>query len=108
MRYEMAKDSGEIPIVGVNTFLSDEGSRFVTPTQVIRSTDADKDRLISDLHRQHRRLGKESEAALEALQATVLSGGNVFAALMDAVRFCSLGQMSRALFEVGGRYRRNM
>ena len=108
MRYEMGKDSGEIPIVGVNTFLSDDGSPFVTPSEVIRSTDAAKDQMIADLHRQQRRLEKEADAAIEALQSTVLAGGNVFASLMEAVRYCSLGQLSRALFEVGGRYRRNM
>ena len=108
MRYEMAKDSGEIPIVGVNTFLSDEGSPFVAPNEVIRSSDDDKDQLIGDLHRQHRRMAKEADAAIDALQSTVLAGGNVFASLMDAVRSCSLGQLTQALFEVGGRYRRNM
>jgi methylmalonyl-CoA mutase len=108
MRYEMGKDSGEIPIIGVNTFLSEEGSPFITPSEIIRSTDADKDQMIADLQRQHRRLEKEADAAIEALQSTVLGGGNVFESLMDAVRYCSLGQLSRALFEVGGRYRRNM
>ena len=108
MRYEMAKDSGEIPIVGVNTFLSDDGSPFVTPAQVIRSTDDDKNQLIDDLVAQHRRLAKEADAAIEALQGAVLAGDNVFASLMDAVRYCSLGQLSEALFAVGGRYRRNM
>jgi methylmalonyl-CoA mutase len=108
MRYEMAKDSGEIPIVGVNTFLSDDGSPFVTPAQVIRSTDDDKNQLIDDLAAQHRRLAKEADAAIDALQGAVLAGDNVFASLMDAVRYCSLGQLSEALFAVGGRYRRNM
>ena len=90
MRYESLKDSGDLPIVGVNTFLSAEGSPFVRPDEVIRSLDADKDELIEDV-----------EALFER-------SGNVFAALMHAARYCSLGQLSQALFEVGGRYRRNM
>ncbi len=106
--YEHRKDSGELPIVGVNTFLSKEGSPFVTPPEVIRSDDAGKNRLIDDLHRLHERNRKEAESALESLQGTVLQRGNVFESLMDAARWCSLGQMTNALFAVGGKYRRNM
>jgi methylmalonyl-CoA mutase len=102
------KDSGELPIVGVNTFLSAEGSPFTRPTEVIRSTEDDKTRLLEDLQSLHARSGKKADAALEELQRVALAGGNVFASLIDASKVCSLGQMSRALHEVGGRYRRNM
>jgi methylmalonyl-CoA mutase len=108
LRYETLKDSGDLPIIGVNTFLSTEGSPFVRPTEVIRSADADKDVLIADVRVLHEREAKHAEVALHHLQQFALSGGNVFDALMEAVRYCSLGQLSRALFEVGGRYRRNM
>jgi methylmalonyl-CoA mutase len=108
MRYEALKDSGELPIIGVNTFLSAEGSPFVRPDEVIRSRDADKDRLIADVGVLAERAPKETAAALDQLQQVATTGGNVFTELMEAVRSCSLGQLSRALFEVGGRYRRNM
>ena len=108
MRYESLKDSGDLPIVGVNTFLSAEGSPFVRPGEVIRSSDADKDQIIADVEALTARSVKDAEAAIDHLQHVALDGGNVFAALMDAARYCSLGQLSQALFEVGGRYRRNM
>ncbi|MGI9667054.1 MAG: methylmalonyl-CoA mutase family protein [Acidimicrobiia bacterium] len=108
MRYETSKDSGDLPIIGVNTFLSPEGSPFMRPDEIIRSHDEDKDQLIEDVAFLHERSDKDAEAALTALQQVALDGGNVFAALMDATRHCSLGQLSDALFEVGGRYRRNM
>ena len=106
--YETLKDSGDLPIVGVNTFLSAEGSPFVRPAEVIRSTDADKDLLIADVEALKERSAKDADAALAHVQKVALDGGNVFDALMSAVRHCSLGQLSEALFEVGGRYRRNM
>ncbi len=108
LKYEHMKDSGELPIVGVNTFLSAEGSPFMRPTEVIRSTDEDKSRLIADLESLHARSGKEAAAALEDLQRVALAGENVFASLIEASKICSLGQMSGALHQVGGRYRRNM
>jgi methylmalonyl-CoA mutase len=108
LKYEHMKDSGDLPIVGVNTFLSAEGSPFTRPTEVIRSTDDDKTRLLDDLASLHARSGKDAEVALEELQRVALEGGNVFASLMDASKVCSLGEMSGALHEVGGRYRRNM
>jgi len=108
MKYEHMKDSGELPIVGVNTFLSPEGSPFVKPGEVIRSTDDDKSRLLADLESLHERSGKDADEALTELQRVALAGENVFAALFDASRVCSLGQMSGALHEVGGQYRRNM
>jgi len=108
MKYERLKDSGDLPIIGVNTFLSAEGSPFVTPDEVIRSDDDDKARLIADLEALRHRERKRSEVVLEELQAAALRGENIFSALMDATKVCSLGQMSDALFAVGGRYRRNM
>ncbi|MGI9529261.1 MAG: methylmalonyl-CoA mutase family protein [Acidimicrobiia bacterium] len=108
LRYETLKDSGDLPIVGVNTFLSAEGSPFMRPDEVIRSTDDDKDLLVADVAALKERSTKDADAALAHVQQVALDGGNVFEALVDAVRFCSLGQLSDALFEVGGRYRRNM
>jgi methylmalonyl-CoA mutase len=108
LKYEHMKDSGDLPIIGVNTFLSAEGSPFTRPTEIVRSTDEDKDRLLEDLESLHSRSGKEAGAALEELQSVALQGGNVFEALIEASKTCSLGQMSGALHEVGGRYRRNM
>jgi methylmalonyl-CoA mutase len=108
LKYEMLKDSGELPVIGVNTFLSAEGSPFVRPTEVIRSADDDKNMLIADVSALQEREAKDAEAALTEIQNVALAGGNVFAALMDAARHCSLGQLSDALFAVGGKYRRNM
>jgi methylmalonyl-CoA mutase len=108
LRYETRKDSGDLEIVGVNTFLSKAGSPFVTPDEVVRSTDDDKVNLIRDLEALHRRDPVATSLALERLQEVALDGGNIFAALVDVSPVCSLGQMSDALFGVGGRYRRNM
>ena len=108
LRYETKKDSGDLEIVGVNTFLSKEGSPFVTPDEVVRSTDDDKLNLIRDLEKLHQRNPVATAVALAHLQKVALDGENVFGALVEASPVCSLGQMSDALFDVGGRYRRNM
>ncbi|MEN8239954.1 MAG: methylmalonyl-CoA mutase family protein, partial [Actinomycetota bacterium] len=108
LRYETKKSSGELEIIGVNSFLSKEGSPFVTPTEVVRSTDEDKHALIRDLQALHERDPEATQTALNRLQDVAVSGGNVFEELIEASRVCSLGQMSQALFLVGGRYRRNM
>jgi methylmalonyl-CoA mutase len=108
MRYEHLKDSGELPIMGVNTFLSKKGSPFVTPDEVIRASSEAKDQLIDDLEALHQRERKTAEVALQDLQAAALDGANIFGALMEATKVCSLGQLSNALFAVGGKYRRNM
>ncbi len=108
LRYEHLKDSGDLPIVGVNTFLSKEGSPFVTPDEVIRSDDAAKDQLIADLRALHDRNRKDAEVALRDVQETAMRGENIFEALIEATKWCSLGQLSNALFAVGGKYRRNM
>lgn len=106
--YEHLKHSGEYPIVGVNTFLSDEGSPTVIPDEVIRSTNEEKDNQISNLLAQHSRNQEEAEQAIQKLKTVAVHNENLFDCLMDAVKVCSLGQVTEALFEVGGQYRRNM
>ncbi len=106
--YEQAKESGDYPIVGVNTFLSSEGSPFEVPDELIRSTDEDKNRQIANLRAFQERNSDRSEVALVALQEAAVHGGNVFEQLMETAKVASLGQMSRALYDVGGQYRRNM
>ncbi len=106
--YEQKKESGEYPIVGVNTFLSKEGSPFEIPNELIRSTDDDKDRQISSLRGFKRRNAEGAEQTLTALQQAAVHGENVFVQLMETAKHASLGEMSRALYEVGGQYRRNM
>ena len=108
MLYEGQKASGEMPIIGVNTFLGKDGSPIQVVREVMRSTDAEKWAQIDDLKGHQAASGLESAGALAALQQTALAGGNVFASLMDAAKTCSLGQMSQALYAVGGQYRRNM
>jgi methylmalonyl-CoA mutase len=106
--YEQQKESGAYPVVGVNTFLSKEGSPFVVPTALIRSTNEDKDRQIANVREFQERNRDRARAALEELQKTAVSGGNIFAQLMETAKVASLGQMSQALYAVGGQYRRNM
>ncbi len=106
--YERRKESGAYPIIGVNTFLSKEGSPFEIPDELIRSTDEDKDRQIANVQGIHRHYAERGPEALSALQEAAIHSGNVFDALMEAAKVASLGQMSDALYEVGGRYRRNM
>lgn len=108
MLYEGKKASGEMPIIGVNTFLGKDGSPIQVVREVMRSTDEEKQAQIDDLHAFQTAADDEASAALETLQRAALSGGNVFASLMDAAKSCSLGQMSQALYAVGGQYRRNM
>jgi methylmalonyl-CoA mutase len=107
MHYEHLKHSGELPIVGVNTFLNPEGSAPGTP-ELIRSTEAEKQQQIATLAAFHARNVDRSPAALEQLKAVARADGNLFLALLDAAKVCSLGQISQALYEVGGQYRRNM
>ncbi|MGB0384597.1 MAG: methylmalonyl-CoA mutase family protein [Ardenticatenaceae bacterium] len=108
MYYEQLKHSGEYPIVGVNTFLSDEGSPTIVPKEVIRSTDQEKQRQIANVEALWQRDPDKTTAALDMLQQAAVRNQNTFAALMEAVKHCSLGQITNALFEVGGQYRRNM
>ncbi len=108
MFYEHQKHTGEFPIVGVNTFLSKNGSPTIIPTEVIRSTTEEKEFQISTLNAFKQRHADNSEEALKRLQHVAVSNGNLFAELMETVKHCSLGQISRALYEVGGQYRRSM
>jgi methylmalonyl-CoA mutase len=95
-------------VVGVNTFLSKEGSPFVVPRSLIRSTDEDKDRQIANVRGVQERNRDRASQALDELQRTAISGGNIFAQLMETAKVATLGQMSQALYQVGGQYRRNM
>jgi methylmalonyl-CoA mutase len=106
--YESQKDSGELPLVGVNTFLGKDSSPFMTPSEVRRSSDEEKQAQIQTVEALTRARGEQGEAALQALAAAAMRGANVFAALMECGKTCSLGQMSAALYRVGGQYRRNM
>ena len=108
MLYEHRKHTGELPVVGVNTFLPPEGEGASTEVELMRGTDEEKQRQLDGVARFHRRHADEAPAALEALQATAREGGNTFEALLETVRVASLGQITGALFEVGGQYRRNM
>jgi len=108
LHYEHRKHSGDLPVIGVNTFLSSDGSPTIVPDEVIRSTEQEKQYAIASRRDFQQRNAEAGPAALEALQAAALSGGNVFDALMDATKVCSLFQISTALYSVGGQYRRNM
>lgn len=106
--YEKLKHSGKLPIMGVNTFLSSEGSPTVIPAEVIRSTPEEKDYQVNMLKELHKTWQPEAEAALKNLHHTAATNGNVFESLMEATKFCSLGQITNELFWVGGQYRRSM
>ncbi|MCC6279991.1 MAG: methylmalonyl-CoA mutase family protein [Saprospiraceae bacterium] len=106
--YETLKHTGELPLIGVNTFLSKEGSPTILPREVIRATEEEKQDQIATLQYLHKANADKSAAALKRLQQVAVQNGNLFAELMEAVKTCSLGQVTGALFEVGGQYRRNM
>ncbi|MBT9392427.1 methylmalonyl-CoA mutase family protein [Hymenobacter sp. NST-14] len=106
--YEMQKHTGELPIIGVNTFLSSKGSPTVQPAEVIRATEEEKQYQITMLQALHARNADQAPARLKQLQQAAVANENLFAELMETVKFCSLGQVTNALFEVGGQYRRNM
>jgi methylmalonyl-CoA mutase len=106
--YEHLKHTGELPIMGVNTFLSSKGSPTIIPKQVIRATKAEQEYQISMLEQLHKTRQPESHESIEQLSEQALRGGNLFESLMEATKYCSLGQITKALFEVGGQYRRNM
>jgi len=108
MHYEMLKHTGEYPIVGVNTFRNPHGDLTPETLELARSTDEEKQNQLQRLADFHTRHASESPAMLQRLRQAVIENGNVFEVLMDAVRVCSLGQITNALFEVGGQYRRNM
>jgi methylmalonyl-CoA mutase len=108
MHYEMLKHTGEYPIIGVNTFLGKDGSPTVLPGEVIRSTEEEKQHQINNLVNFQNSNKEETEKWLRDLQLAAINQRNLFAVMMDAVKYCSLGQITNALFEVGGMYRRNM
>ena len=108
MHYEMLKHTGELPIVGVNTFRNPHGDQVLDKLELARSTDEEKQNQLKRLADFHQRHSAEAPAMLQRLQEAVIANSNVFSVLMDAVRVCSLGQITSALFEVGGQYRRNM
>lgn len=108
MYYEMQKNAGQLPVVGVNTFLNKEGSPTILPQEIIRSTDEEKKLQVINLEQFVQRNKDQSSNALQKLKNVALQNGNLFAELMDCVQYCSLGQITHALYEVGGQYRRNM
>jgi len=108
MHYETLKHKGEVPIVGVNTFIGKSGSPTLIPDQVIRSTTEEKDQQIKNLQAFQLRNKSDAEQQLNKLKQVAREQGNLFEALMEAVKYCSLGQITAALYEVGGQYRRNM
>ncbi|MDO8732677.1 MAG: methylmalonyl-CoA mutase family protein [Actinomycetota bacterium] len=108
MLYEHRKHDGSLPIIGVNTFLNDNIGQEQSIIELARGTDEEKQsqlRRLAEFHDRHR---DDAQAALTRLKAAATEGGNVFDGLMDAVRYCSLGQISEAFFEVGGKYRRSV
>ncbi len=108
--YETLKHTGDLPIIGVNTFRDPhaDGEQLSEAVELARATEAEKQSQLKRLAEFKNRNAKEAPEALERLQKVVLSGDNIFAELMEAVRTCSLGQITQALYEVGGQYRRNM
>jgi len=108
MLYEHRKHDGSLPIVGVNTFLAEQTDDEPHTVELARATEAEKQSQLDRLADFHARNAERAPEALARLQRVAMEGGNVFAALMDAVRCCSLGQISDAFFEVGGQYRRNV
>jgi methylmalonyl-CoA mutase len=108
MHYEMLKHTGEYPIVGVNTFRNPQLDGAPQTLELARSTDEEKRSQLARLADFQARHATQAPALLARLQQTVIDNGNVFEVLMDAVRCCSLGQITNALFEVGGQYRRSM
>lgn len=106
--YETLKHTGELPLVGVNTFLSKEGSPTIIPKEVIRATEEEKEGQIRSLERLHDRHPEKSKEALSYLKKQAIHNENLFEVLMESVKTCSLGQITHALYEVGGQYRRNM
>ncbi|NQW42679.1 MAG: methylmalonyl-CoA mutase, partial [Bacteroidetes bacterium] len=106
--YETLKHTGEFPIIGVNTFLSAKGSPTVLPKEVIRATEEEKQYQINMLKRLQERNSDVIPSNLQKLQQTAIKNENIFEALMEVSKTTSLGQITSALFEVGGQYRRNM
>jgi len=106
--YETLKHTGEFPIIGVNTFLSSKGSPTVIPVEVIRATEEEKQYQIDMLTNLQKTSAEKVAEHIAILQEAAIKNQNIFEKLMEATKVCSLGQITNALFEVGGQYRRNM
>jgi methylmalonyl-CoA mutase len=106
--YETLKHNGDFPIIGVNTFLSSKGSPTVLPAEVIRATEEEKMVQIETLKNLHIMYGESAKTSIENVKSAAIHNKNMFEQLMEATKVCSLGQITEALFEVGGQYRRNM
>jgi methylmalonyl-CoA mutase len=106
--YEERKHNGELPIIGVNTFLPESDEGMVQETKLIRSSEDEKQSQVDAVAALHARFAAETPAALQRLKMVARDGGNVFEELMETVKVASLGQITEALFEVGGAYRRSM
>ena len=108
LHYEMLKHTGEFPIIGVNTFLNKKGSPTIIPAEVIRATVEEKEYQIAMLEALHQSKAARAEEGLQQIQEAAIQNENIFEVLMEVAKHCSLGQITNALFEVGGQYRRNM
>ncbi|MFZ8836349.1 MAG: methylmalonyl-CoA mutase family protein [Flavobacteriales bacterium] len=108
LHYEMLKHTGEFPIIGVNTFLAKNGSPTLTPGEVIRAEEDEKERQIAQVSRMKQGFEMERDDAIAAIRSAAIRSENIFEVLMSSVKYCTLGQLSEALFDVGGAYRRNM
>ena len=106
--YETLKHNGDFPIIGVNTFLSSKGSPTILPSEVIRATEKEKKFQIETKELLHNTNKNEATTQLKSLQQAAMNNKNLFEKIMDTTKVCSLGQITAALFEVGGQYRRNM
>ena len=106
--YETLKHNGDFPIIGVNTFLSSKGSPTVLPAEVIRATEEEKQVQIETLQNLQAMFSDRAISSIEKVKAAAIHNENIFEELMEATKICSLGQITEALFEVGGQYRRNM
>ena len=108
MHYEMQKHTGEYPIIGVNTFLSKEGSPTLIPSEVIRATKNEKENQISMVKTVTEASKKKADKVLKDIQMAALKNENIFDSIMEAVKYCTIGQITNVIFKVGGQYRRNM
>ena len=106
--YETLKHNGDFPIIGVNTFLSSKGSPTVLPQEVIRATKDEKEYQISMLQELQKGNEHKADELIKSIQEAAIQNENIFERLMEVTKYCSLGQITNALFEVGGQYRRNM
>ena len=106
--YETLKHTGEFPIIGVNTFLSSKGSPTILPKEVIRATEEEKQYQIHRVEQLQKTYGETANLHIAKVQEAAINNRNMFEQLMEACKYASLGQITSALFQVGGQYRRNM